>query len=309
MTQPAPESSPAENPKPLLRDAIGNIPNIEILDIGAMPEGVNRYDQLIQQELATVTGFEPNLAQLKILEDLKRPRRRYLPYVLGTGEPATFHVTRYPGCCSLFEPDPNVIDLFADMDAQPPDGNFAVLKTVPTNTRRLDDVPALPPVDFLKADIQGGELDVLRHGTRVISNAVVLEIEVEFLPLYKNQPLFGDIQVFLRDHHFVLHKFLDIAGRAIRPLMLERNPNEPISQVLWADAIFVRDYTDISLWTDEQLLKAAAILYDVYCSHDLVYYLLSALDLRTGSDYVRRFTKALGKMMPHLPLMYMTPKR
>ncbi len=82
----------------------------------------------------------------------------------------------------------------------------------------------------------------MRNGTKKLQDVLVVETEVEFLALYKDQPLFGDLQVFLRDHGFVLHKLIDVAGRPFRPIS-PPNPHTPMSQLLWADAIFVRDFT------------------------------------------------------------------
>ena len=158
----------------------------------------------------------------------------------------------------------------------------------------------------MKLDVQGAELDVLRGGTSCLANVLVLEAEVEFVPLYKNQPLFGHIQSFLHEHHFLMHKFVDIIGRTLRP-MVAGNPYGTISQVLWADAIFVRDYSQDGLYTDEQLLKAAAILYDTYNSYDLSYYLLRKYDQRRGTAFARTFLDALGTV-PDLPFTYMNLK-
>ena len=96
-------------------------------------------------------------------------------------------------------------------------GNFTVTSTSPIKTTRLDDVEGLPPIDFLKLDVQGAELDVLRGATQTLENVLVIESEVEFVPLYKDQPLFGEMQVFLRERGFLFHKLLDIAGRSFRP--------------------------------------------------------------------------------------------
>ncbi len=292
--------------KPPIRDVMGEIPQIEIYDVGAMAEGPDRYEALVTQELAHVTGFEPNPEELAKLQTEHHPRKTYHPHFLGRGGPATFYVTKWPGCCSLFEPDPAVIDLFTAIGTVYPD-NFCIMRTMPVETKRLDDIPGLPKCDYLKIDVQGGELDILEHATNAFSQAVVLEVEVEFLPIYKNQPLFGEISTFLRGKGFVLNKFIDVGGRAIRPFQLERNAFEPVSQLLWGDAIFVRDYTQLGAWTNDQLLKAAAILYEVYCSHDLAHHLLVVHDRRTGGTRAAHFLKALGKM-PSLPLMYMTPK-
>lgn len=310
MSQPTPitPTTPTKIRKPPVRRALGiDPPTIQILDIGAMPEGADRYAGLLEQELAEVVGFEPNPEQYKRLVAQRLPHKRYLPYFLGKGGPATFHVTRYHGCCSLYEPDPAIINLFMAIGTTEEDDNFRVVQKVPVQTVRLDDVTELPAADFLKLDIQGGELDVLENATRVLSQATVLEVEAEFVPMYKHQPLFGDIQTFLRRHNFLLHKLIDVGGRTFRPLQYGENRYEPMSQLLFADAIFVRDFSDLAPWSDAQLLKAAAMLYEMYNSHDLVLRLLTAYDQRRGTASAVTFTNTL-RHMPAIPTQFLNPK-
>jgi FkbM family methyltransferase len=273
---------------PSIKDIVDvPLPPIHIVDIGAMQEGEDRYDSLVKNGLARVTGFEPNPGQYQVLSQRQGPRR-YLPYCLGDGKPATMHATRYPGCSSLYEPDPAVIDLFTGMGAG--EGrNFQVMQTVPLDTVRLDDVPDLGPVDYLKLDIQGAEVDVLRHGTQVLRSVLVLESEVEFLPLYKGQPLFADVQSFLLTQGFHIHKLIDMGGRCIRPYMLNNNFAAPISQLLFADAVFLRDLTRLDRFTNDELLKTAAILHEVYRSYDMVIHFLREHDRRTGTALVDRY--------------------
>jgi len=295
-------------PRPEIRTAFGcDIPAIEIYDIGAGTEGTDRYAGLVTQQLANITGFEPNQSEFERLQALNTPRKKYFPHFIGKGGPATFHITQYPGCSSLYEPDPAVINLFTTIGAKLPDGNFALTHTTKVETHKLDDLPELPPCDYMKIDVQGAELDVLQGASTALSQAVVLELEVEFVPLYKNQPLFGDIHTFLRSRNFVLHKFIDVAGRTFRPLSIENSPYQPMSQMLWADAIFVRNFADLFTWTDAQLLKAAAILFEVYCSYDLVLFLLTAYDRRTGAKCANAFTRALASM-PNPPFMFLNVK-
>ncbi len=268
------------------------IPTIDILDIGAMEQGADRYLPLMVTGLGRVTGFEPNPDEFAKLQARGGPFR-YLPYFLGTGEPAIFYRTFYPGCSSLLEPDPAVIDLFMEMACARPDGNFHVVETFPVETKRLDDISGIA-CDLIKLDVQGYELEILRHGTKTLANALVIECEVEFVPLYKNQPLFGDVQLFLREHGFVLHKLIDVGGRPFSPYEIEK-PDAPISQLLWADAIFVKDFTKLNRYSDDDLLKAAAILDLVYNSYDLAGLLLKEFDRRSGTSLCARYNDAFTK--------------
>lgn len=290
-----------------VREALGlEVPPIEICDVGAMLEGRPRYAELVDQGLARVTGFEPDRAQLARLAAEGDADHRYLPYVLGRGGPATFHVARYPGCSSLYEADPAVIDLFSTIGAGP-GGNFTVVAREAVTTTPLDDVAECPPPDLLKIDVQGAELDVLRGASRALARAVVVECEVEFVPVYKGQPLFGALQVFLHERGFLLHKFLDIAGRTLRPLERRDNRFAPMSQVLWADAVFVRDFTRLDGYDDAQLVRAAAILHAVYCSYDLACRLLLEYDRRRDTSLAARYTERVFGGA-NLPLLYMTLK-
>jgi hypothetical protein len=171
------------------------------------------------------------------------------------------------------------------------------------DTIRLDDVKPTLTVDFLKIDTQGSELEIMSHGTSTISKALVIESEVEFVPMYRNQPLFGDVQCFLRDHGFILHKFLDVGGRPFRPFT-SVNPFLPISQLLWADAIFVRDFTRLDAYSDEDFFKAVAILDIVYCSYDLAALLLGEYDRRSNRNLRQAYIDDLQKRNP-LPLRFL----
>ena len=52
-------------------------------------------------------------------------------------------------------------------------------------------------IDFIKLDIQGGEPNALK-GAKSLNKVLGLEIEIEFHKIYKNQPLFSDINTFMR---------------------------------------------------------------------------------------------------------------
>ena len=57
-------------------------PRIEVLDIGAMIEGVDRYTPLVEQGIASVTGFEPQDDKRAELE-ARNSAHRYLRLETG----------------------------------------------------------------------------------------------------------------------------------------------------------------------------------------------------------------------------------
>jgi FkbM family methyltransferase len=276
---------------------------VEVLDIGGSVDLAGRHGPLTAQGLARVTAVDPAAENAAPL--LARGVDRVLPVYLGDGGTATLHGTRDSGLASLFEPDPAVIDLFAAMGTGV-GGNFQVVHTTPVQTARLDDVLPDRRPDFVRLDVQGSELAVLQHGLKVVGGATVIEAESALVPLYKGQPLLGDLQTFLRRHGFVLHKLIDVAGRGFVPLA-PPNQYEPISQLLWVDAVFVRDFAALPAYADDQLLKGALILNDLYHSFDLALLLLAEHDRRRGTGYGPIFHQAL-QSAPALHPQFLTIK-
>ncbi|CAK9031172.1 DNA polymerase delta catalytic subunit [Durusdinium trenchii] len=114
-------------------------------------------------------------------------------------------------------------------------------------TRRLDDLLGDIPgkgVDYLKIDVQGFELAVLKGAQKALEETLVLHTEVEFVEMYERQPLFAEVDQFLRQNGFVFHRFSSLHGRPLKPLHFAANPLQPISQQLWADAVYVKDSAD-----------------------------------------------------------------
>jgi FkbM family methyltransferase len=274
---------------------IGALPRpLEILDIGARLEERPRYAALVERDAATIIAVEPQAADReRLVQHFGQTKIRCLPHALGDGQPSTLHMTRYPGCTSLFSPDPHVIDLFQSIGAAEPGGNFHVVATERVPTLPLDHVEPPIAADFIKLDIQGAELQVLQHGLRTLSCATVVETEVSFVPLYRDQPLAGDVMTFMSKEGFWLHRILDVQGRCYRPFTVVGAPTKPLSQPVWCDMVFVRDPSRLERWSDIDLLRAATILHDVYHSYDLVNLLLAEHDRRTDSTHAGRYQALL----------------
>jgi hypothetical protein len=153
-------------------------------------------------------------------------------------------------------------------------------------------------VDLLKIDIQGGELMVFQNAERRLADALVIQTEVEFLPMYQGQPLFSDVDQFLRRHGFILHRFFPEVSRVIQPLLVDNNIYAGLSQIVWADAIFVKDFTRLDRLSDRQLLNTAAIMHECYRSFDLTLHMLTELDRRSGGQLAANYLGRLTGKMP-----------
>jgi hypothetical protein len=195
---------------------------------------------------------------------------------------------------SLLKPRPEALKFFNGFE------RFGkVLSATRLKTLRLDDVPGMMLMDFVKMDIQGAELTVLRHGHEVLERCMVIQLEVSFIALYESQPTFGEVDLWMRSKGFVPHSFLDLKRWSIAPTTINNNIRIPFNQLLEADAVYIRDPLKVSSWTDEQLKKLALIAHDCLASTDLTIYLLLELDRRhppvtDGLSFKDRYLKMIS---------------
>src|SRR5271168_1816160 len=259
----------------LLRDLVRCSRPTSVLDIGAnLVDGDPPYQRMLDDGLCTVTGFEPQQRALAELEQRKGPMERYLPHVVGDGQTHRLKITRAEGMTSLLTPDVNQLRLFTGF---PEWGS--VVEELDVQTHRLDDLD-IDDFDLLKIDVQGAELMVFQNGRERLRNAVAVQTEVSFVPLYLGQPTFGEVDVELRAQGFVPHSMPDLKRWAITPTMFGENIYNPGNQLLEADIVYVRNIAHPEQMTSEQLAHLTMIAFHIYGSIDLAVFCLIELRQR-----------------------------
>jgi len=247
-----------------------------IVDIGANPiDGEPPYKAMLDAGLCHVTGFEPQEDALAELQHKKGINERYLPYAVGDGESHILNICRASGMTSLFQPDLTVLELFQVLK---PLGD--VLNQIEVTTVKLNDLTEISHLDFLKIDIQGGELAVFKSGDQKLAQTVAIQTEVSFVPLYKGQPTLGEIDLELRSQGFIPHCFAAIKKWPIAPCVINNNPRQALNQLLEADLVYVRDFSKPEAMSDEQLKHLALIAHYCYKSIDLALRCVMLLEQR-----------------------------
>jgi len=263
----------------------------EVVDIGANPiDGEPPYKPMLSAGLCKVTGFEPQESALEKLLTQKSKNERYLPYAIGDGEKHTLNICRASGMTSLFQPDSTMLDLFAVLKPL-----SEITQQVEVQTKRLDEVNEIKHVDFLKIDIQGGELSVFKNGQQKLSHAVAIQTEVSFVKLYENQPAIGEIDIELRRQGFIPHCFTAVKNWIIAPCVVNNNPRQPLNQLLEADIVYVRDFSKPDLMSNQQLKQLAIIVHHCYGSFDLALRCIMLLEQRN--------TLPIGSQQTYLNLL------
>lgn len=250
----------------------------EVVDIGANPiDGVPPYKPMLDAGLCRVTGFEPQKEALSELLRNKDVNQRYLPYAIGDGEVHTLHICRGSGMSSLFNPDMVTLDLFK---ALKPLGD--VVQKVKVPTQKLNEITEIEKLDFLKIDIQGGELSVFKNGYKKLADAAVIQTEVSFIALYQDQPTLGEVDLELRTQGFVPHCFAAVKKWPIAPCVVNHNLRQPVNQLLEADMVYVRDFSRPDNLSDDLLTQLALIAHYVYQSVDLALRCVMLLERRSA---------------------------
>ncbi|MDR3614357.1 MAG: FkbM family methyltransferase [Candidatus Obscuribacterales bacterium] len=282
-----------------LLELIGElISPINVVDIGAMSFGFQTepYSALQKSEKCKVIGFEPIVEECEKLNQLYK-QDLFLPYCLGDGTTKKFHTTNSLMTSSLYPPDSELMGKFENLSEL-----VEVVETKTLKTHRLDDIKEIVvDIDYIKNDTQGAELEIFKHAKKALASAVLVHCEVEFLPIYKEQPLFADIDDLMREGGFVFHKFVNMSGRRFKTFQNETANSVKESQLLWADAIYIKNVN--AELSGEKLLKLALLLHDVYSSFDLCHHVLKQYDGLRGTtlanDYEERLLPTL-KMQDEL---------
>lgn len=183
------------------------------LDVGARG-GFTQDLQPISPAVRAI-GFEPDVKECQRLnrmaDEQVQPWRelRFLPLALGKArETRSLNLYRQRGCSSLLEANAGLARLYGRDDYYVFDGK---IDTATTTADEAAQEYGFEDAAFFKMDVQGAELEILCGSQRLLRDSLVgLRVEVSFMPIYRNQPLFADIDRFLRHHHFFPMRFLEL---------------------------------------------------------------------------------------------------
>ncbi len=221
------------------------------VDCGARGESTQPLVEMLPHAL--YVGFEADSEECARLRERATPSYTYFPVaVAGREEERMLNLTRQPACASLLEPRREAWEPYLDP------AQVDVVRRVPLKTVSLDDyLPSagIRSVDFIEVDTQGTELDILHGAERFLRETVIgLRVEVEFIEMYEGQPLFADVDAYLRDLGFVLfdlsrHRF---RRRHYPPAVKTRG------QLIYGHALYLRDWRAGGN-PDRRLVKLAAL--------------------------------------------------
>jgi len=192
----------------------------------------------------------------------------YSSGLAGTTGKSKFYITNVASGSSLYKPNPKTMSKYS------PKRYWTV--------REIRDLYFLSFSDFLhknnktvpdliKLDTQGSELDILKSlKKKQLSEVLGIEIEVEFLDLYSNQPLFRDVDNYLSSNGFELmdlrthrsYRFVnnDKGHYLKKYLELSSFPESFSAKLLAGDAFYIKKLNKESSEFKNKILKVIKIL-------------------------------------------------
>ncbi len=245
---------------PLFRSAVENDP-ITLIDVGARA-GIHDRWAALGIDLRVV-GFEPDAAECSRLNSAAKGGQTFVATALADrpGQ-RKLNLTRAPGCSSMLEPNRAFLSRFPDS------GRWDIQRTVEVPVDTLDNVLAGLKVspDFMKLDVQGGEVDVLKGALASCDKLLGIEVEVEFAELYKGQPLFSHIDEALRAKGFSL---FDLKRCWWKREGGQKTANHR-GQLIFGDALYFKDLSAANGSLSKQRLLKNILIAILYEKNDYV---------------------------------------
>ena len=247
-----------------------------ILDVGANPLDKPLYTDLVESKLCNLFGFEPQKDAFDALLASKSDNETYFNVAVGQQKTQILNICKHSGFTSLYKPDLDASKIFPGFVNQ-----MAVQQTFELSPVELDRVDGLPPQDMLKIDVQGAEKQIIQTGPKTLLDCVAIVIECRFARLYHGEPMFGEVDAFLRDRGYVMHKFIAPKSACLTNSYLNKlRPRMVGSQLVDGDVVYIKDITALHSFSDDQLKHLALFADGAFNSIDLVFYLLDELVAR-----------------------------
>ncbi|MGH2781094.1 MAG: FkbM family methyltransferase [Thermoleophilaceae bacterium] len=213
------------------------------LDVGAR-RGV--IEDLLPLAFAVdAWGVEPDAEECARLNQLAagggHPWRslRYVPIALGRAGRRKLRLYRNRECSSLLEADVARARAFGRGGYFELDG-FAEVETVPLDVAAR--THGFADAVFMKLDVQGAELEILESGPELVGRTLLgIRTEVEFVPIYLEQPLWADVDAHLRRAGFVPMAFLETRRWRRPPAGDAHGRLHAPGQLAHADLLYLRE--------------------------------------------------------------------
>jgi len=291
-----------------------------VIDLGA--SGAVKPEWKPIAHWVNVIGFDPNADECARLNARQTEylSANFLPYAIaGETREHVLYKTKSIYCWSLLKPRLDEwLSRFAYSALFEPAGTDNVM------AYRLDEVRELDgaDIDAMKIDIQGLELPVLNSALPFVEGCISIETETGFTQNYEGETTFDQILAFMNQRGFGLFG-IDASHAVSRKNRFGKTARN--EQLLWCEAVWLRDYYKASPAARQKLTRAKALrALCLYANHGCIAFGLEAavlfrdLNLITGEEYDTMARDESWWSLPHhgfklrkaiLPILHYTPRK
>lgn len=257
---------------------------VKVIDVGARVGVEPSYHSMTQLTTCEVVAVDAD-------PDAELPDYAVQAQLFaGDGSEQEFKHTASGFMSSFFEPDMRRLRHLSNLAELSQVVRREKVQTVP-----LDECDACHGASFITIDVQGAELMVLNGCDDLLNDSVdVVELEVNWVPIYEGQPRTADVFRFFNERGFVFLGLGPQNGHMVQPMTTLGGNRVHCGQLVDGDVAFVRDWLTWESLPDDRLLKLATVLNFCFSSFDLCVKALQILDRRNGTDLVPRYLKALN---------------
>ncbi|MEC8599807.1 MAG: FkbM family methyltransferase [Bacteroidota bacterium] len=230
--------------------------SLNFIDVGAAEDIHPRWKRI--SKYVDYIGFEPDKRSRELLlkyDDCKS--YKIYPYALwNKKQKLNINFTKEPRVSSSYVPNYKFLNQFKRPE------RFEIESNVKVDATDLDNLK-IKGIDFIKIDVQGGELNIISGAETSLKDCIGLELEVEFLELYEKQPLFGDLQNKLSKFGFEFIDFVNLCR-------WERDDFNGFGQCVFGDALFLKSPEQIFSVQDQHLISRYVAILLLYKRFDLI---------------------------------------
>ena len=168
-----------------------------------------------------------------------------------------------------------------------------IIKTVETQTKKLDEINIKNNFDLIKIDVQGYESEIIKYGNEKIKNALVVQIETSPIPSYKDGKTFAFVASQLENLDFNLHMFSTIETRSFKPMLIAKNSSAGLHYLYQLDCVFIKNFDKIDKLNINKLLKLIYIMFYGFNAYDYVDLLFQKLDYKYKKNYLEKYRELI----------------
>lgn len=244
---------------------------MRLADVGAHGGIVEHWRPYLK--FMAVDAFEPNKQDCLKQQAKSELEISWFPIGLAetTGQHKLYVLNRETGS-SLYPPNIPVMSQYCGEDYY---GLKKVLDIECTSVSDFLKEHRRSPYHVIKLDTQGAELGILRGVGEFVSSLLVVEAEVEFQELYKGQPLFNEVDQFMKDQGFDLwdlrthRSYLHEAGSPLikKELGFAYGNHKLSAQLIAGDALYFKKFDLVG----EELIRPMLLASLIYKAFDRFY--------------------------------------